>query len=332
MTPQSSLNLEQSLRNPAEVSGMCPPRFAQISLPSWLTLVLGLVLLVAAGLKGHQLLTGYIPGKTLLTSRAFQILIVEVELGLGLWLTTGFYKQLARFTALIYFIILAGTSAYLVTIGQECCGCLGRLAINPWVTFGFNMFALCALALCPFPGSTPKKLTSRPYLATCAILVFCVLGMFVLVASPAPQTVNSLVQDFGDDGEVVILELENWKGHRLPHLEHLDIYQQIVEGTWVLIFYRGDCAMCEELLKSVDSVAKPSARLVALIEVPSFGGSYTGASTKPGDGIVYGRLATTRRWVIETPTILDLENGIINQVQVRSGNHPEQGTKKEVFP
>jgi len=49
-------------------------------------ILLGLVLLTAAGLKGHQMATEPVPGTGLLDSRWLLMLTVEFEFLLGLWL------------------------------------------------------------------------------------------------------------------------------------------------------------------------------------------------------------------------------------------------------
>jgi len=56
-------------------------------------LALGLLLLIAAALKGHQLATEPVPETGLLTSRWFLIGVVEFELFFGLWLLSGLYPK-----------------------------------------------------------------------------------------------------------------------------------------------------------------------------------------------------------------------------------------------
>jgi len=58
-------------------------------------IALGLILLTAAALKGHQLATKPVPGMSLLSSRWFLIGVVEFEFFFGLWLLAGFCPRLA---------------------------------------------------------------------------------------------------------------------------------------------------------------------------------------------------------------------------------------------
>jgi len=61
----------------------------------WTLRLVGVLLLVAAGLKGWQLLTEPLANSDIWSNRAFLILTVEFELGLGIWLVSGLFKKLA---------------------------------------------------------------------------------------------------------------------------------------------------------------------------------------------------------------------------------------------
>ncbi len=65
--------------------------------------VLGLLLLTAAVLKGHELLSVPVVGKDLWSWRPFLIFQVEFELALGIWLLSGVFKRLAWLAGLLCF-------------------------------------------------------------------------------------------------------------------------------------------------------------------------------------------------------------------------------------
>jgi len=125
-------------------------------LKSWLsrgrshTLVfraLGLVLLVAAGLKGHELALDPLADDSFLASPRLQIALVELEILLGLWLLSGLARRGAWVAALGFFIAVAGVSLYMALAGQTSCGCFGRLTVNPWLSFAFDGTAVAALVI-----------------------------------------------------------------------------------------------------------------------------------------------------------------------------------------
>jgi len=110
-------------------------------------LVLGLLLLVAAGLKAHGLTTDPLSQDSFLASPLLQVAVIEVELLLGLWLLSGRSVRAAWAATLMFFVILSGVSLYQALTGQESCGCLGRVAMSPWWAFILDITACLALVL-----------------------------------------------------------------------------------------------------------------------------------------------------------------------------------------
>ena len=108
---------------------------------------LGLLLLVAAGLKLNGLAVEPGGRMGLFTAPAFQVGVVEFEIFLAIWLLSGKQPLGAWTTAFAIFVVFAGVSAYQGWIGQASCGCFGRLSINPWYTFGIDLAVLLALFL-----------------------------------------------------------------------------------------------------------------------------------------------------------------------------------------
>ena len=75
-----------------------------------LRIVLGILLLAAAGLKAHQLITDPPIGAGLLASPWFLWTAVVGELFLGAWLLCRIYSHLSRLVALAAFAVFAGVS------------------------------------------------------------------------------------------------------------------------------------------------------------------------------------------------------------------------------
>jgi hypothetical protein len=74
---------------PIKISNATSPSIA-------VRLLLGVILLVAASLKGYELATGPIAENSLPWRRWFFIAVVEVELFLGLWLLSGICVQIIQ--------------------------------------------------------------------------------------------------------------------------------------------------------------------------------------------------------------------------------------------
>jgi len=96
--------------------------------------ILGVLLIVAAVLKGHELLTVPVAGRSIWTSRGFLIVQIELELALGLWIVSGIAKRAVWWVVVGCFILFGGISLYKGLTGADSCGCFGRVPVNPWVT------------------------------------------------------------------------------------------------------------------------------------------------------------------------------------------------------
>jgi hypothetical protein len=95
---------------------------------------LGLLLLAAALLKGHELLTVPVANKDLWSWRPFLVFQVEFELAMGIWLLSGVLKRLAWLATLGCFTLFCCVALCEGLAGAVSCGCFGRVHVNPWIT------------------------------------------------------------------------------------------------------------------------------------------------------------------------------------------------------
>ena len=110
-------------------------------------IVLGLLLVTAAGLKLYGLNVTALPRVGWFVTPQIQVAAAEWELVLGLWLLSGAVQQLAWLTAIGTFSIFAIISAYFGWIGVASCGCFGAIRASPWTAFGVDVAAVIALLI-----------------------------------------------------------------------------------------------------------------------------------------------------------------------------------------
>ena len=281
---------------------------------------LGLVLLVAAALKAHQLATGPVPETDVLHSRWFLIIEVEFELLFGLWLLAGAYPRLTWAAALLFFFALSGVSLLLVASGEASCGCFGKVPVNPWYTFTFDVAAVLALIVWrPFGRRTPPQAGGRfsKLRAAAAVVAWLILAIPAAIAmgSYTPATVAPSGEIFGDDS-LVVLEPETWVGKPFPLSKHIDVGEQLAQGKWIVLLYHLDCPGCRQaapqyLELSKDLAQKPDCPKVALIELP---GHSSDTSEYQAAYCLTGHLSRDREWFVTTPVELRLDEGIVKQV------------------
>jgi hypothetical protein len=160
---------------------------------------LGLLLLVAAALKGYQLATeptlprisglpSIAAGLTaLMDSRWFLVAVVEFELFFGLWLLFGLYPRQTRAAAIGCFALFAAVSLFKALSGAASCGCFGKFAINPWYTFALDCGVLFVLVVWrPQHGvgsvALPAQGRGARLVAFSAAFACCVLPASVVIA------------------------------------------------------------------------------------------------------------------------------------------------------
>jgi hypothetical protein len=126
----------------ASAQGVVASRFGPVVAVS-----LGCVLTAAACLK---VVNPSPPGLDNVT--AGQVL---AEVVLGAWLVSGVSPAAARAVGITCFGLFAGVATFYALDGRESCGCLGAVAIEPWVMAGFDVGAVLLLAVTR-SGSRPS--------------------------------------------------------------------------------------------------------------------------------------------------------------------------------
>ena len=288
---------------------------------------LGSLLLVAAVLKGWQLLIEPIANKDIWTNRAFLIFTVEFELALAIWLLAGLFKKAAWLAALSCFSLFSFITFYKGITGAESCGCFGSVDVNPWITlFAIDIPAVIALSafrpglsLQPVMSFLRKQepigavliefLTPLPSLRR-LVIAFTIGFTTLCVTTPilafnAPVKVTSSYE---------VLEPETWIGKELPILEYIDIAELLKKGTWLVLFYHHDCPDCAEAIPKYEQMARDLADSedflrIALIEVPPYGRDL---ASKPSP-CALGQLANVKEWFITTPAMVLLKESKVMQ-------------------
>lgn len=284
--------------------------------------VLGLVLLAAAGLKGHQLLTEPVVGDGLLHARWLLIGIVEFELVFGLWLLAGVFPRATWRFALACFTCFAGVSLFKALSGEASCGCFGRVAVNPWYTFTLDMAAVAALLYWrpnKGGGAVAREARCLPWRLSGLASASMLLGIPLAVAmgSYSATTLSSTGEILGDS-EFVVLEPEEWIGKPFPLLDYIDIGSEISCESCVLLLYHYDCSNCQEAIEkyealSLELAVKGERSRVALIEMPPYDPAGD-SSTRRNTPCMRGRLDAVKEWFVETPLVLHLREGMVASV------------------
>lgn len=281
-----------------------------------ITVVTGLVLIVAAVLKTHQLLTEPIISKGFWESWEFFLIQIPLELGLGIWLVCGLFRKAAWILAVLAFGLFIGVTAYKIKIGAESCGCFGRVKVNPWITFsaidiplflGLVIFRPKGLKLLPPPWPSARHFFGV------AIPTFIAFGIIM------PVLIFNKPPDKTDKYEVI--HPAEWIGEAQNHrewsmLKHIDIADSLRSNIVIVVFYSNECDTCHKAIPLYDQMARDMAGnedslRFALIEIPPYDSKQ---SLVPADTLcLRGKLYSSKKWYMQTPVVVVLKDGLVGK-------------------
>jgi thiol-disulfide isomerase/thioredoxin len=287
--------------------------------------LLGILLLIAAVLKGWQLITEPVANNDIWSYRPFLILTVEFELALAIWLLSGLFKKAAWLVAISCFSLFSLITFYKGITGYASCGCFGKVHVNPWITlFAIDLPAVIALILFRPRLSFPSRFVVRGRLQRGSIKTliyefvtplpsmsrFAVTACIGLLA----LGVTIPILAFNEPSKVTlfyeVLEPETWVGKKLPILEHIDIGNQLEKGNWLILLYHHDCPDCAKAIPIYEQMARDlegneDFLRIALVEVPPYGQGPISQNSP----CCLSRLADSKEWFVTTPAVVLLANG-----------------------
>lgn len=288
--------------------------------------ILGLLLIIAAVMKGWQLLTEPVANKDIWTNRAFLIFTVEFELALGIWLLSGIFRKLSWLSATACFTVFTILTLYKAVNGDDSCGCFGAVKVNPWLTlFAVDLPALIALLIFrPVSLRGAKRQSNLPnfchfdqnksfakntlsvlknlFTPLPSIRSFCLAATIGLTIIGVSLPVLALNKPPMETADYMVLEPKTWIGKELPILDYIDIGDQLRKGTWLVLFYHHDCPDCQKVIAELNKTDPGNLPAkVALIEIPPYSDAVKAK-------YLYGRLPNTKKWFVTTPAMFFLDN------------------------
>ncbi|MBI1902704.1 MAG: hypothetical protein HYS13_16515 [Planctomycetia bacterium] len=298
-----------------------PPRGARATSFLIVRLAAAFILLIAASLKLHAWLVGDAAPSSL-GDPHWQLALILGEFALAAWLLSGRAKVGSWAATVLCFSAFAGVSIAKALAGAPSCGCFGSFDVSPWVTGAIDVAVVAALCLWR-PGQAVVGTRSRPALATWVI----VAAPLVMASAAKLAEVVDAPAVLNDDGTItgngrtVSVETDRWVGRRLPLLPHIDVGSRLAGGRCVVLFYDADCAVCKEALSALS--APGDYAWTAGFDVPDL--ALVDASrrlrekgTAPlvsriwcAKPTIDGHLDASRRWLIETPLLVELRGGVV---------------------
>lgn len=253
----------------------------------------------------------------------FSLAVVEFELFFAFWLVSGVYPRATWVLAVVCFVTFASYSLWRATSGAASCGCFGRIEVNPWHTFAFDVLVVGALFLWRPRRHVVEETHERVGHARFARVACFVAGLWLVVGIPIGFVMASYRSSTVDseglitgDSEFVLLEPKRWLDKRFPLVSQIDIGDQLTTGSWVVLMYHHGCPTCQKVTAKCSELAitrqaSANAPRVALVEIPPFERSNPVDRHHVKYGWLHGKLNETREWFVETPVLIVLRDGSV---------------------
>jgi hypothetical protein len=265
----------------------------------------GIVLLVAAALKSHQLFTGPVPPTAgLIHSRPILSVLIQSELLLALWLLIGGFNRARFICATTCFTLFAIVALYEAFHAMPSCGCFGNVKVPPAITAGFDIAAVIALWLTrkqPRNGSPSRWRITIGATAALALSAALWIG-FALKQTPAASTAT------GSSADLVILDPSAWVNKPFPLFDQIDGSAPLKSGRWLLLFYHYDCDDCRQAIPAYRALAPGDAFRIAFIAMPPLAPAGQDPVADSTDH-AHLSLRPDHDWFATTPVVAALQDG-----------------------
>ena len=216
------------------------------------------------------------------------------------------------------YLMLAAAAAWGLLIHAESCGCFGWFRVPPWVMLlGDLGVALALFALPPVGRGTTLIAPAAQHVASPALIRGVALCLALLALALVHPRASLAVRALGFHIPIPLagtatryLVPEQWLGKEFPLAGETGIADEIACGEWVVLFYHQGCPSCERARRALLATSQ---RVVVIEVAPSEAAG--GAGSAIPDAWLFRALDGTQNWLVETPVILELTDGVVRAVR-----------------
>lgn len=299
----------------------------------WAPYLVGSLLLLAAVLKALDLAQHPVSNASFLSTRWFQLAVIEWELFLGIALLLQPTARAMRLVALAMFFAFAAFSLSRAVLGELDCGCFGGMRIHPAISAGISLAALALLAVWK---PAPKPANSR---------ALAVLGTFLICAGPVGayagvyEPPRAEASTAGAETATFVLTPELLVGRSFAdQLRHVSAPEDLSRGEWILLLHRPDCKICQQAIPHYVSLAEEleaASQSDSSVEAPAMsaapgmnarvallGETSASQANSRSSRLVHGTLSGDKEWIFASPLEIVLQDGVV--MAARDGQSIQQ--------
>ena len=278
--------------------------------------ILAAILLTSAALKAYELDTLPFLESGLLNQRWLLNSTIGVEFVLGGWLLIGSGNYRTWVVTLALWFTFTCVSGYEAILGVGSCGCFGRVYVNPLYTASFDLLIVLILPFCR--PTAPLRATRHTGWRRTTMVAIAAASVAFGVWNVHQYSSDRLNADGLTvvDG-VIVLEPAKWVHHPFMLAPYIDIGSTLIQGDWIVLFYRDDCEFCQRAVPHYEALAEPSAAFphsdashIAVVEIPPYA-PLGQKLVRPNMLALAGRLTNEHEWFAATPIGVWLHDGTV---------------------
>ena len=275
-----------------------------------LNIPVAFLLMLAAGLKSHQLSIAAPFENTTLPIKAAVVALVIFEILFAIGLISGRCVKVFRNCGITLFCLFAVYSGWIALMGSRSCGCLGVLTIHPAVMLVVDILMVVALLFWDATGFR-YRLQSRVLL----IIATSATGVVIWTALPR-QTIDLAAIKLGENStKLIVLKPEDWVGKLNPLGNYLDIEKSEFEtGKWNLVLYHEDCPSCQRAIGEI--ISNGGEVGTVFVEFPPFGKN----DNRDTGNFKWRKVRDDFDWFVVTPVAIGLADGRVIEVKKLAEN------------
>jgi hypothetical protein len=258
----------------------------------------------------------------------YSVSVAIGELLLSFFLFTSLFRKQSLWVAVVLFSIFTVVSIWKSLTGVSECGCFGRFTLSPLQSLMINIGCLSVLGLLAKRSSlrsetrgviSPNRqifdrsnIVQVLYYSLCAGI--CLAPLLFLAFIPDATIAYNLVdlRNQSNPVGVVILDFGAWIGKSFGLTELIaDCPNTLENGTWTVVFYSNRCSSCDRVLNELLETEPRKSSQVLLISVNGIDAAAKKIDKEHHGSLHYGYLQDPKKYFVDTPTVLFLEDGIV---------------------
>ncbi len=242
--------------------------------------------------------------------------IATFEAILGSWLISGLARKKAARAGATFYLLLACVSGIYVALELESCGCFGSIPLRPEWIFSLDIVAFGSLFAVQRLTEHDKAPVNGGAWAVAVARVLIVSVACIAVSFHLDGALRAGMGGIASDPQ-------QWEGHRLPLLSDTALEPTISQGDWFVVLYRPNCGHCRQLLamfrrEAQSSQHRPLRSLrLAFLNIASTDSNVAEPELfSTSESIVSGRVSGAHDYWMETPTVVRIDDGVVQRVWV----------------